>query len=408
MNADLFLEEYHVQIRKLVADFAKRELTDEVVKEYEENRVALRRALELLQRKELLRSFEMDTTPAHLYRKLGELGILGVAIPEAYGGSPGDTLTQVLIMEELSYAWAGFALACFAVPCSLFTYPVATYGTEEQKQKYLPGIAEGKEFGAFALTESEAGSWAANQKTTARKRDSGAWVLNGQKIFITDCTLARAIIVFARTEQGTERTSRGISAFLVERGINGVRTLYLDKWGQHAAPFGVLYLDDCEIPMENLLGKEGQGYEIAMKTLDSGRLLIAAQAIGIAQNAFDYALRYAKNRETFGKKLAEHQLIQGKLALMQVNLDASRLLTYAAAKTKDDGLPFAIEASKAKLFATEHAVAVVREAVQIVGGTAYTIECPLMRLFNEVMALPIYEGASEIQQLKIARALTKS
>ncbi|QQG45711.1 MAG: acyl-CoA dehydrogenase family protein [Candidatus Sungiibacteriota bacterium] len=373
-------------IQKSVREFVERNFRKELVEEYE------------------LKDAESTSWPWKLFEKMvEELGVQAAPIPEAYGGLGLDTVTSTLIMEELSRGWTAFALSAFAVPCSLYAFPIYTFGTINQAERFVLPLVKGEILGGFALTEPNAGSWAANQQTRAERYSNDEYRLNGTKTFITNCGLAQYYVVFARTDFVPGKLHQGISCFVVDGCRAGVASLPIKKWGQKASPFGELVLTDCFVSKENLIGKEGEGYKIAMATLDNGRVFIAAQALGIAQAAYEEALGYANQRIVFGEKLSSLQLTQEKIADMRVKLEASRLLTYKAAWLKDQGLPFSEEASIAKLYASECACQIADSAIQLHGGYGYTKEFAAMRLWIEARALPLYEGTSEVQRLKIAR-----
>lgn len=380
-----FTEEQET-FRRVIRDFAEREFTKEVVETYELHDNA---------------GFPWD-----IFYKLSELGVLAVSIPEEHGGLGLNTVTSVLVMEELSRGWTGAALSMYAVPCSLYAYPIYTFGTKEQVARFVKPLIDGEILGGFALTEPNAGSWAANQQTRALL-EGNYYRLNGTKTFITNCGLAKYYVVFARTRQPEEDLRQGISCFVVETKTPGLAEQCIPKWGQKVSPFGELVFSDCLVPKENLLGAEDEGYKIALKTLDTGRVFIAAQAVGIAQAAYESAVKYAKERVTFGQTIASHQLVQKMITEIAGKLAAMRSLTYRAAWLKDQGKRFSTEASMAKLNASEWACDICRVAVQIHGGYGYTKEFPVMRYLIEALALPLYEGASQIQEVKIAQALTK-
>ncbi|MCS6936845.1 MAG: acyl-CoA dehydrogenase [Candidatus Bipolaricaulota bacterium] len=337
-------------------------------------------------------------------KKLGSLGYLGMTVPEEYGGIGADMLSYILVMEELSRSCASTSTAV-TVQNSLCNTLLVEFGSETQKRKYLPELATGKKFGAFALTEPESGSDAAGMKTTAvPKGDS--FILNGTKRFITSAGFADIFLVFALTDPSAG--NRGVSCFLVERHTPGFTVgKEEDKMGIRGSSTCELFFENCRVPRENLIGELNRGFKVAMVTLDSGRIGVAAQALGIAQAALDEAIQYAKERKAFGKPLAEFQAIQFKLAEMKTKVEAARLLVYKAAWKKDHKLDYIMDASIAKLYASEIASEVADEAVQIFGGYGYIRDYKVERLYRDARITRIYEGTSEIQKLVIARELLK-
>jgi butyryl-CoA dehydrogenase len=350
---------------------------------------------------------EIDRThrfPKEIVARLGELGLLGVAVPEDFGGAGMDTVSYALALEEISRACASTGVI-MSVQNSLVCDPIVVWGSDGQRRRWLPGLASGQQIGCFALSEPAAGSDAAAQRTHAVKKGD-RWVLNGTKNFITNAPVAHVALVFATTEPG--RGAKGISAFLVPTDAPGVKVGPPDdKLGIRGAPSAQVFLTDCELADDALLGAPGDGFRIAMRTLDGGRIGIAAQAVGIARAAFEDATRYALERETFGHPIAEHQAIQFKLADMCTEIDAARLLTWRAAVAKDSGARHTTESSMAKLFASEVANRVAREAVQVFGGYGYLTDFPVERHFRDAKITEIYEGTSEIQRLVIASSLLK-
>ena len=352
---------------------------------------------------------EIDQTgefPMEVFRKAGQLGFAGVAIPESRGGSGMDTLAYAIVVEEVSRACANMGVI-LSVNNSLVCDPIFRYGTDEQKRKFLTPLARGERLGCFALTEPEAGSDAANQKTRAT-RDGSVYRLQGEKIFITCGGAADVAIVFASTDR--EKKHRGISAFLVETDSPGFdRSHHQVKLGVNASGTVEIFLNDLAVPAENLLGAEGDGFKIAMTTLDGGRIGIAAQAVGIARSAFEAARRYALDRRVFGHPIAEFQALRFYIADMATEIDAARLLTWRAAVRKDEvfrsGGRFTEEAAEAKLYAAEMAQRVTTKALQIHGGYGYTKEFPVERNFRDARITEIYEGTSEIQRVVIAREI---
>ncbi len=342
--------------------------------------------------------------PREIVAKLGELGMLGVAVPERWGGAGMDNVSYALAVEEISRGCASTGVI-MSVQNSLVCDPILHFGTDEQRQRWLPGLASGKKLGCFALSEPDAGSDAAAQKTTAIASGSG-WVLNGTKNFITNGPVSDVIVVFAMTEPA--KGTRGISAFVVASDAPGVKFGPADdKMGIRGAPSSQIFFTDCALPGDALLGAPGDGFKIAMRTLDGGRIGIGAQAVGIARAAFEDATHYALERKTFGQPIAEHQAIQFKLADMCTEIDAARLLVWRAAVKKDAGLRHTTESSMAKLFASEVANRAAKEAVQVFGGYGYLTDFPVERHFRDAKITEIYEGTSEIQRLVIASALLK-
>lgn len=345
---------------------------------------------------------EKEEFPHEEIKKLAELGFMGMMVSENYGGAGLDTISYVLAMEEISKVDASVGVI-MSVNNSLVCWPIETYGTEEQKLKYLPRLARGELLGAFCLSEPEAGSDASNQRTTA-VRDGDFYILNGTKNFITNGVYANILIVFAQTDR--EKGSKGISAFIVEKDFQGVIVTKKEKkLGIRSSDTAQIVFEDCKVPVVNRLGEEGMGFKIAMTTLNGGRIGIAAQALGIAQASLEASIKYAKERKTFGKFLAEHQAIQFKIADMATKIEAARLLTLLAAWKKDRGEKYVKEASMAKLLASQVAVECALEAVQIHGGYGYIKDFPVERYLRDSKITEIYEGTSEIQRIIIAREL---
>ncbi len=343
--------------------------------------------------------------PRELFAKLGELGMLGVVIPEAWGGAELGYVEYVAILEEIGAADGAIGLSV-AAHNSLCTNHLFLFGSEELKQEYLPKLAKGEWIGAWGLTESQAGSDSGGTRTTA-VLDGDEWVLNGSKTFITHATVGDAAVLVARTSK--EGGHHGISAFFVPFDRPGVSPGKKEnKLGMRASDTSSLILEDCRVPAGHLLGDVGEGFVQAMKVLDGGRISIAALSLGIARGALDAALAYAATREQFGKPIASFQLIQAKLADMATSVDAARLLTQRAAALKDAGRPTTRESAMAKVYASEVAVAVAEEAIQIHGGYGYTKEYPVERAWRDAKLCTIGEGTSEIQRLVIARELLKS
>ncbi len=345
---------------------------------------------------------ETDRThefPAAIIKELGELGIMGIFVPETYGGAGMDHVSYALAIEELSVQCAATGVIVSA-HSSLAMWPILGLGTEDQKRRFLPEMAAGRHLGCFALTEPQAGSDAAGQKTRAL-RDGDCYIINGTKNFITNGPQARVAIVFAMTDPAAGH--RGISAFIVDTGTPGWQVVRNeDKMGIHGAHSAQLSFSDMRVPADCLLTQEGQGFKVAMKTLDGGRIGIAAQAVGIARAALEASLKYAGERRAFGAPIGSFQAIQWKLADMAVEVDAARLLTLQAAALKDAGAVHTTQSAMAKLFAAETAMKAATEAVQIHGGYGYTREFKVERFFRDAKITEIYEGTSEIQRLVIA------
>lgn len=339
--------------------------------------------------------------PRELFTELGGLGLMGACIPEEYGGAGTDFLAYILALEELSRADAGVGVTV-AVQTSLATLPIVTFGTEEQKRKWVPPLARGEVIGAYCLTEPGAGSDAAAVAATAR-RDGDYYILNGTKQFVSNAGHAGTFTVFARTDPDETR-ARGVSAFIVSRDWEGVSVdREEDKLGIRSSSTASVVLKDVRVPADCLLGEENRGFSIAMQTLDSGRIGIAAQAVGITQAAFDAAADYARERTAFDQPIANFQGIQWKLADMDKDLDAARLLTYRAAWMKMKGESCTAEGAKAKLFASEMCRQHTAEALQIFGGYGYTKDYPVERHYRDAKITEIYEGTSEVQRIVIAR-----
>jgi len=342
--------------------------------------------------------------PTKILEKMAKLGLLGTIIPTEFGGAGLDTISYSIVVEEISRKCASTGVVT-SVHNSLVSWPIMKYGTEEQKKKYLPSLAKGEKIGAFAATEPNAGSdLGAMQTTSVLKGDK--YIINGDKTFITSGSDAGIIIVFAVTDKSAG--PKGISAFIVENTFKGykVGSIY-EKMGINASGTAELIFENMGVPKENLLGKEGEGFKIALSTLDAGRIGIAAQAVGIAQAALDESIEYSKQRQQFGKPIAQFQAIQWMIADMATRIDASRYLVYSASYKKDLGERFSKEAAMAKLFASETAVDSAIKAVQIHGGYGYTKEYTVERLFRDAKITEIYEGTSEIQRLVIAASLLR-
>lgn len=342
--------------------------------------------------------------PSDIIKKLGELGFMGINVPEEYGGANLGNFCVVLVLEELNRVCASTGVTV-SVHHSLGNYPLTKWGTDAQKEKYLPRLASGELLTAYALSEPDAGSDAASLTTTAVK-DGNEYVLNGVKSFISSAHEAGMFIVMAKTDP-SER-ARGISAFILEPDMKGFSIgKKEDKMGMRASCTNEIAFEDVRVPAENLLGGEGMGFKIAMDALDGGRIGIGTQAVGIAQACLDASVAYAREREQFGKQIGAFQAIQWKIANMATNIHAARLMVYHAARLKDRGLPHTKEAAMAKLFASEMANDVAKDAVQIHGGAGYTIDFPVERYFRDAKVTEIYEGTSEIQRIVISRSLLK-
>lgn len=347
---------------------------------------------------------EAEHFPDEVLRKMGELGLLGIFVPTSYGGSGLDTTSYAIAIEELSKADASAGVYA-AVNNGLACEPLLSFGSESQKERYLRKLATGEWTGAYALTEPNAGSDAAALRMTARL-EKGEWVLDGTKAFVTGAERAKLVVTYAITDAGLGH--RGISAFLVETSSPGFKRIRKErKMGIKASDTLLLAFDECRVPEENMLGTRGEGFKIAMSTLDGGRIGIAAQSVGIAQRAHEESVKYSKERQAFGEKIAKFQAIQWKLADMATELEAARLLTYRAASLRDSGQRYTLEASMAKLFASEMCNKVVKEAVQIHGGYGYIRDYVVEKLYRDAKITEIYEGTSEIQRLVISRSILK-
>lgn len=342
---------------------------------------------------------EEERFPEETWHKLADMGIMGVPFAEEYGGAGLSYLTYIGICEELAKHCATTSVMVSA-HSSLCCWPIAEYGTEEQKGKYLTPLASGEKLGAFGLTEPSAGTDAAQQRTTAE--DMGDhWVLNGSKIFITNGGFAETFVIMAMTDK--EKGNRGISAFIVEKSFPGFRVgTHEKKMGIRGSSTCELIFENCIVPKENLLGQLGQGFKIAMSTLDGGRIGIGAQALGIAQAAIDACIKYTTERIQFGKRISQFQNTQFELADMQTKVDAARLLIYRAAQAKQDHEPYSHLAAMGKLYASEAASDVTRRCLQLTGGYGYTREYPFERLMRDAKITEIYEGTSEVQKMVIS------
>ncbi|QKS72793.1 acyl-CoA dehydrogenase [Paenalkalicoccus suaedae] len=373
----------------------EQEMMRKMVRQFAEEKVA--KAVERME--------EHDEFPTEIVKEMGELGLMGIPIPEAYGGSEMDVTSYVLAIHELSRVSAAVGVI-LSVHTSVGTYPILDFGTEEQKKRFIPKLASGEYLGAFALTEPGSGSDASALKTSA-VLDGDHYVINGSKLYITNGGAADTFIVFARTDR--EATgSKGISAFIVERDTPGLSILPSEKkMGSHGSSTTPLAFEDCLVPKENLLGVEGEGFKIAMANLDAGRIGIAAQSLGIAEAALDAATAYAKERKQFGKAIGQMQGVAFKLADMATKVEAAKLLTYQAADLRQRGLPSGKQASMAKMFASDTAMEVAIEALQVFGGYGYTKDYPVERFFRDAKVTQIYEGTNEIQKIVISNHLVK-
>lgn len=342
--------------------------------------------------------------PAESVRKMAELGLMGVPYPEEYGGSGGGSLEFAIVVEEISRVCAATGTIYF-VTAGLAGHTLYRGGNEEQRQRFVVPVARGEKLVCFALTEAGAGSDATAIETSATRKDGG-YILNGNKIFITNGGEADIAVVFATVDKSLRH--KGITAFAVEKGTPGFSVGKLEhKMGIRASSTTELVFQDCFVPEANRLGKEGEGFRIAMESIDSSRFIVAAQAVGIAQGAFDRCLVYAKERQQFGQSIINFQAIQWMLADMATQIDASRLLTYRAAYLEQNHLPFVKEASMAKVYASEAAMFVTSKAIQIYGGYGYVKEYPLERYFRDARICGIYEGTDEMQRMTIARHLMR-
>jgi acyl-CoA dehydrogenase len=377
---DFKFTEEHEMMRKMVSSFAENEITPHI------------------------EAMETGVFPKTILQKMGELGLMGIPISEEYGGAGMDFMSYIIAINEISKVSPTLGVI-LSVHTSVGTNPIVYFGTEEQKRKYVPKLAAGKNLGAFCLTEQSSGSDAASLKSKAvAVKEGGQYRINGSKVFITNGGEADVFIVFASTDP--QKGSKGISAFVVEKGTPGL-IIGKDerKMGLHGSSTVHVTLEDMKVPTANLLGKEGEGFKIAMANLDAGRIGIAAQALGIAEGAMEHAVQYAKSREQFGKPIAEQQGIGFKLAEMATSIEASRLLVYRAAYLRSQGLNCGKEAAMAKLFASRTAVEVAIEAVQVFGGYGYTTDYPVERYFRDAKVTEIYEGTSEIQRMVISKNL---
>jgi len=381
IRMQLELNEQQKMIRNMVKEFAEKEVAPI--------------AAELDKKEEY---------PTKTLEKMAKLGLLGIIIPQEYGGAGLDTISYATVVEEISRKCASTGVIT-SVHNSLTAWPIMKYGTDLQKKKYLPILAKGEKIGAFAGTEANAGSDLGAMQTTAKLKGN-KYIINGSKTFITSGPKAGIIIVFAVTDKAAG--PKGLSAFIVESNMKGYKVgSIFEKLGINASLTSELIFEDMEVPKENLLGTEGDGFKIALATLDGGRIGIAAQAVGIAQAALDESINYAKQRQQFGKPIASFQAIQWMIADMATRIEAARYLVYNAAYKKDKGERISKEAAMAKLFASETAMDAVIKAVQIHGGYGYTKEYTVERLFRDAKITEIYEGTSEVQRMVISGSLLK-
>ena len=378
---DFMLTEQQKMMKKLFAEFAEKEVKPLAAEVDEEERF-----------------------PRETVEKMKACKMLGIPYSREYGGAGADYLCYILAVEEIRKK-CGTTGVVLSAHTSLGTWPIAQFGTPEQKAKYLPDLCTGEKLAAFGLTEPNAGTDAAGQQTTAVK-DGEDYILNGTKIFITNAGEADVYIIFAMTDK--TKGTHGISAFIVEKGMPGFTV------GQHEKKLGIrgsatseLIFNNVRLTKDHLLGQEGKGFKIAMMTLDGGRIGIAAQALGIAQGAIDEVVPYVKSRKQFGRSIAKFQNTQFQLADMQTKVDAARWLVYDAAMKKEKGLPYSVEAAKAKLFASEVAMEVTTKAIQLMGGYGYTRDYPVERMFRDAKITEIYEGTSEVQRMVISGAMLK-
>ena len=376
---DVFLSEKNRAVRRSVRTFCKRELMP-IAKDIDQE----------------------ARFPWEVVEKMGKLGYFGVQVPKKLGGAGMDAMSFMIVIEEISRACAGLGL-CLSVHYGVGVYPLMAFGSEEQKKKWVPPLAKGEKIGAFCLTEPNVGTDAAGIEATAI-RDGEHYLINANKVFVTNGGVADICLIFARTN--IEAGRKGISVVVVERGTPGFVVGDLeDLCGMRANPVSSIRLYDCRVPVKNLLGKEGMGLQIGLSALDTGRMGIAAQSLGIAQAAFDEAVKYAKERRQFGVPIAKHQAVQMMIADMATQLDAARLMVYRAAWLSGQGRSFSQAAAMAKLFASETACKVTDMAVQIHGGYGYSKSYPVERYYRDARVTRIYEGTSEIQRIVISRGV---
>ena len=382
---DFHLTKEQLLVRKMYREFAENEVKPLAAEIDEEER------------------FPMETV-----EKMAKLGMMGIYFPKEYGGAGGDVLSYAMCVEELAKV-CGTTAVIVSAHTSLCCAPIYENGTEEQKRKYLPDLLSGRKIGAFGLTEPNAGTDASGQQTTAVKNENGDYVLNGSKCFITNGNVADTFVVFAMTDKS--KGNHGISAFIVEKSFPGFST------GKHEKKMGIrgsstcdLIFEDCIVPKENLLGKEGKGFKIAMQTLDGGRIGIASQALGLGEGAVNEAVKYTQERVQFGRRLSQFQNTQFQLADMATKVEAAKMLVYKAARKKDEyktnpKISYSVEAAMAKLFASDVANQVCREAVQLMGGYGYCREYPVERALRDAKITEIYEGTSEVMKMVVAGSM---
>jgi alkylation response protein AidB-like acyl-CoA dehydrogenase len=376
---DFFLSEKNRAVRRSARSFCERELTP------------------------IARDIDKEARfPWEVVEKMGKLGYFGVQVPRALGGAGMDALSYAIVIEEISRSCAGLGL-CLSVHYGVAVYPLLVFGSEEQKKKWVPALARGEKIGSFCLTEPNAGSDASGIEATAI-RDGDHYVINANKVFVTNGGVADICLIFARTDPGAGR--KGISVLVAERGTPGFVVGDIeDLCGMRSNPVSSIRLYDCRVPVKNLVGKEGMGLRIGLMALDTGRIGIAAQALGIAQAAFEESVRYTKERHQFGVAISKHQAIQAMIADMATQIDAARLMVYRAAILSDGREPFSQASAMAKLFASETACKVTDMAVQIHGGYGYTKSYPVERYYRDARVTRIYEGTSEIHRMVIARGV---
>jgi len=385
---DLQISDEHRMIRDMARDFAQKEIAP-IAAHYDET----------------------GEFPDETIKKMGAQGFMGIEVPEEYGGVGMDTLAYVLALEEISKVDASHGVI-MSVCNSLYCYGLLHYGTEEQKQKYLQPVASGEVIGAYALTEPQSGSDAGNIRVTAQLSSDGAhYVINGTKSWITSGPVSRYVVLFAQTDPEAKPRYRGVSAFMIDTGEPGFQRGKTEpKLGIRASATCEIHLEDYKCPVGARLGQEGEGFKIAMAVLDAGRIGIAAQALGIAEGAYEASVQYARERMAFGQPIGQFQMVQQKLADMKCHIEASRLLIYQAAlaktESKKNGRRYTLESSMAKLFASETAMWVTTQAIQIHGGMGYSKELPIERYFRDAKVTEIYEGTNEIQRMVIARLET--
>ena len=385
---DLQLSDEHRMIRDMARDFAQKEIAP-VAAQYDES----------------------GEFPYETIMKMGAQGFMGIEIPEEYGGVEMDTMAYVLVLEEIAKVDGAHAVV-MSVCNSLYCYGILHYGTEEQKQKYLRSVASGEVIGAYALTEPQSGSDASNIRVTAQLSEDGSYyVINGTKSWITSGPVAKYMLLFAQTDPDAQPRYRGVSAFLIDTDEPGFeRGKTEPKLGIRASATCEIHFDDYKCPVEARLGDEGMGFKIAMSVLDAGRIGIASQALGLAEAAYEASVQYARERHAFGRAIGQFQMIQQKLADMKCRIEASRLLIYQAALAKQaakkTGRRYTLESSMAKLYASETAMWVTTQAIQIHGGMGYSKELPIERYFRDAKITEIYEGTNEIQRMVIARLET--